>query len=193
MIQFYKSNAKVTGHACSFNFSEKDSCVYVNLIKQASWDDSKKRGTFGKNAKDPLKSCNFKLSADEMCGVMHAINSNTEFKIFHSNPNQKTIGSFKPYVKGEDQLGYGLSINKQPQNGEKSSFLVGFNFAEGVKLHAYFTYCLTRVFQTLEKEQEAWRNKDSSQPKSAPKPAPAKKPDPEPVEEEPVFDSEDEW
>lgn len=190
MIQFYKPNAKVTGHACSFNYSEKDSCVYVNLIKQASWDDSRKRGTFGKNSKDPAKSCSFKLSDDEMCGIIDAIRSNREFKIFHSSPNQKTMGSFKPYVRGEDQLGFGFSINKQPKDGEKSSFFIGFNFGEAVKLEHYFSYCLAKIFQVLEKEQDAWKNKNGDQPKSKPKAAPAKAPDPAPTQEEPDFNSQ---
>ncbi|MDB4664879.1 hypothetical protein OAE97_00865 [Verrucomicrobia bacterium] len=192
MIQFYKPNPKVTGHACSFNYSDRDRCVYVNLIKQASWDDSKKRGTFGQNAKNPAKSCNFKLSDDEMCGIINTIRSNAEFKIFHSNPNQKTMGSFSPYMRQETQMGFGLSINKQPTNGEKSSFLVGFNFGEAIKLEAFFTFCLTKIFQALDKEQEAWRSKGSSN-QPAPKANSAPPKPPTPPKEEPVFDSDEEW
>ena len=53
-VQFYKPNAKVTGSACSFWTSE-DGSIMSSLIKQDSWDDARKRGSFSKNKDNPNK------------------------------------------------------------------------------------------------------------------------------------------
>ena len=105
------------------------------------------------------------------------------------------MGNFKPYINKEgNQVGFGFSISKQPQSGDKSSFLVGFNFGESVKIESYFTYCLSKVFQILEKEQDAWKNKGDNTPKA--KPSQPKVPDPKPDLETPDDDSgfdESDW
>ena len=42
-LQFYKGNAKVTGTACSFQ--TKGTSLFVNFIKQHSWNEAKKLGS----------------------------------------------------------------------------------------------------------------------------------------------------
>lgn len=48
MIQFYKPNPRNSGSACSF-YKTRDGAIMFSIIKQASWDDSKKTGSFQKN------------------------------------------------------------------------------------------------------------------------------------------------
>ena len=46
MLQFYKPNAKNTGSACSFSYNKNDKALWVNFIKQSSWNGQTKSGTF---------------------------------------------------------------------------------------------------------------------------------------------------
>ena len=55
MIQFYKPNPKVTGNACSF-FLTADGSIMASMIKQDSWNDAKKTGSFQKTKAFPLKA-----------------------------------------------------------------------------------------------------------------------------------------
>ena len=56
MISFYKPNSKNTGTACSFSVNSKDNSVWGSLIKQSSWNDAKKIGSFSENQNNPNKS-----------------------------------------------------------------------------------------------------------------------------------------
>ena len=60
MLQFYKPNSKSTGSACSFSYNKKDKALWVNFIKQASWNDKTKSGTF--KGSGPDKKANSKLA-----------------------------------------------------------------------------------------------------------------------------------
>lgn len=62
MIQFYKPNPKVTGNACSF-FLTADGSIMASMIKQDSWNNAKKTGSFSKNKGVPSKSVMTKLVA----------------------------------------------------------------------------------------------------------------------------------
>ena len=48
MIQFYKPNPKVTGSACSF-YLNRDGSLMASMLKQDSWNDQRKTGSFSKN------------------------------------------------------------------------------------------------------------------------------------------------
>ena len=48
MIQFYKPNPKVSGTACSFWVTQNGDAM-ASMIKQASWNDAKKTGSFSAN------------------------------------------------------------------------------------------------------------------------------------------------
>ena len=100
-VQFYKPNAKVTGSACSFWTSE-DGSIMSSMIKQDSWDDSRKRGSVSKN----------------------------------QSKNQVTRINFGPYERNGEQIGYSYSVNKEDKEDStnKTSFIIGFTFGEGVVL-----------------------------------------------------------
>jgi hypothetical protein len=151
MIQFYKPNSKNTGSGCSFKFSEKDECVYVNLIKQASWDEGKKRGSFAANAQNPKMSVSVKLSSTEVGEIISAIRRNGEFNGFHDSPKQVTRIKFSPYNRPSkdnpqqlSQVGFSFSVTKESKENsqDKTSFLMGFTFGEAVKLECFFSLSL---------------------------------------------------
>ena len=173
MIQFYKPNSKNTGCGCSFRYSAKDDCVFVNLIKQASWDDSKKRGSFAANAQNPKASCALKLSSTEMADIISAIRRNGEFSGFHDSAKQVTRIKFAPYNRANKdnpqqmvQVGYSFSISKESKENaqDKNSFLMGFTFGEGVKIESYFSYSLAKSFEKAMLEQD---NRSAAIPQAA--------------------------
>ena len=148
MIQFYKPNPKNTGSGCSFKMSAKDDCVFVNLIKQSSWDESKKRGSFAGNSQNPK---------------MSAMRRNAEFTGFHDSAKQVTRIKFSPYMRGTKdnpseiaQVGYSFSVSKESKENaqDKTSFLMGFTFGEAVKLECYFTLSLAKIFEKAIQEQD---------------------------------------
>lgn len=173
MIQFYKPNSKNTGCGCSFNFSSKDDCVFINLIKQSSWDEAKKRGSFAGNAQNPKMSCSVKLSTTEIGDIISAIRRNAEFNGFHDSPKQVTRIKFSPYNRiNKDnpqqsvQVGYSLSISKENKENsqDKTSFLMGFTFGESIKLECYLTLALAKSFENAIKNQDNRSNNASSPP-----------------------------
>ena len=76
IVQYYKPNSKNTGCAFSFdigaNNKNQEPCVYVRAIKQHSWNDKTRTGSFSENAKDPDKSISIKLNEIEVGGFIHA-------------------------------------------------------------------------------------------------------------------------
>ena len=65
IVQYYKPNSKNTGCAVSFdigpNQKNKEPCVFVRAIKQFSWNQDKRTGSFSENSKNPDKSISLKL------------------------------------------------------------------------------------------------------------------------------------
>lgn len=163
MIQFYKPNPKNTGCGCSFKVSVKDDCVFVNLIKQSSWDESKKRGSFAGNAQNPKMSASVKLNSTEIGDIISAMRRNVEFSGFHDSPKQVTRIKFSPYNRPSKenpqvstQVGYSLSISKESKENaqDKTSFLMGFTFGEAIKLESYFALCLAKIFDNAIQVQD---------------------------------------
>ena len=102
----YKPNSYNSGCAFSFKIISKDKdgnetkpSFLIQGIKQASWDDQKKTGSFSANAKDPEKNIYLKLNEHEVGSLILSIEKYTEFKAFHSFKDDKTQISFKPYEK----------------------------------------------------------------------------------------------
>ncbi len=152
MIQFYKPNPRNTGAACSFNVSAKDSCVYVNYIKQASWDAKKKIGKFA--SKDPSAKGVFKLSATEVGSILHCLDSNDEFSAYHDSPKQVVKMKFSPYMKDNKQLGFSFAVTRDDKEdtSKKTSFLIGFYFGEAKALREYLVISLRHIFERNIKE-----------------------------------------
>ena len=163
MIQFYKPNSKNTGSGCAFKISVKDECIYVNLIKQASWDDSKKRGSFAANAQNPKISVSSKLSSTEVGDIISAIRRNGEFNGFHDSSKQITRLKFSPYLRPlkdnpnqREQVGYSFSVSKESKENaqDKTSFLMGFTFGEAIKLEAFLMMAFAKFFEKAIADQD---------------------------------------
>ena len=149
MISFYKPNSKNTGTACSFSVNSKDNSVWGSLIKQSSWNDAKKIGSFSDNQNNPNKSVKVKFSLTEAAGLLDALERNTEFSAYHTSEKQITKIKLAPYIREEKQVGFSYSVNKEDkQNVEnKQSYLIGFYFNEARLLKEFLTYSLNSVFE----------------------------------------------
>lgn len=150
MISFYKPNSKNNGTACSFTVNAKDASIWGSLIKQSSWNETKKIGSFSENQNNPNKSVKVKFSLTEAAGILDAIERNTEFSAYHTSEKQITKIKFSPYIRDEKQVGYSYSVNKEDkQNIEnKQSYLIGFYFNEARLLKEFLGYALNSVFES---------------------------------------------
>jgi hypothetical protein len=156
MIQIYKPTPRVTGTACSFSFNNLDGNFYLNLIKQASWNDQKKIGSFSENAQNPDKKVVVKLSKIEVCGILDALDNNRTADFFHNSENQKLGIKFSPYIREDKQIGYSLNVikNSKTQTTQPAiSFLIGFTFAEARMIAEYIKFGLSHIFSTERSEE----------------------------------------
>ena len=139
MLALYKPTKNNTGALVSFKYNKGYDSLFIEMAKQTGWDDTKKRGSF-KNS--PVK-ITAKFSVGEIASFVDAIENNREFKIFHSNDYGSTAGSFCPYIRGNDQVGYSLSLTqKNNEKNESNSLRIGFYFGEGVQIREYLKTCL---------------------------------------------------
>lgn len=173
MINFYKPNSKNTGCGCSFKYSAKDNCVFVNLIKQASWDDSTKRGSFAANAQNPKMSCSIKLNLTEMADIASCIFRNGETNLFHDSAKQVARIKFSPYVRASKdnpaekvQVGFSLSVSRDNKENtqDKSSYLMGFTFGEATQLSSFAVFVLNKSFEKSIAEQDNKSNQAAPKP-----------------------------
>ena len=163
MIQIYKPTPRNTGTACSFSFNNLDGNFYLNLIKQASWNDQKKIGSFSENAQNPEKKVVVKLSKIEACGILDALDNNRTADFFHNSENQKLGIKFSPYIREDKQIGYSLNVikNSKTQTTQPAvSFLIGFTFAEARLVAEYIKFGLSHIFST-ERSEEIKRLKNN--------------------------------
>lgn len=148
MIQFYKPNPRNSGSACSF-YKTRDGAIMFSIIKQASWDDSKKTGSFQKNKTDPKGNVKVKLSLAEVAGILESIDKDSEFKEFHNSANQTTQIRFAPYLdkNTNERKGFSLSVSKQTKDSQdKLSFVIGLTFKEARLLREYLVYIIHDSF-----------------------------------------------
>lgn len=134
-VQFYKPNPRATGTACSFWTSE-DGSIMSSMIKQDSWDASKKRGSFSKNKDNPAKKVIIKLNATEAGAIIDVMESNRKWSGYHQSAKQVTKINFGPYEMKGEQVGFSYGVNKEDKEDStnKSSFIIGFTFGEAVVL-----------------------------------------------------------
>tara|TARA_Y100001963_G_C6750892_1_gene434164 strand:- start:405 stop:923 length:519 start_codon:yes stop_codon:yes gene_type:complete len=156
MIHFYKPNAKVTGTACSFWYNTNEKSFFSSMIKQASWDSSKRQGSFVKNKQVPDKNVIVKFSAAEIGGILDSIETNREFSTYHSSKNQITKIKFGKYERDGKQIGFSYGVNKENKEDstDKSSFIIGFTFGEARLLKQYLMKALDSSFSFYTPKEE---------------------------------------
>ena len=175
MISFYKPTPKVTGPAVSFYLNKKDNSFFSNLIKQDSWDNEKKSGSFQKNKNVKGKNISVKWSQLEIASFVDAIDRNVVFSGYHGS-NQVIRFEFGPYapsktkVNGEwventKQQGFSLRVTRESKEDstDKQSYIIGLTYFEGKLLREHFVYLLKESFSISDKNMEdAFKKKQES-------------------------------
>ena len=147
MIHFYKPNSKNTGSAFGFRIGiqgkNDEPCLYMTAVKQYSWDQNKKSGSFSQNAKDPDKSASIKFNESELGGFIYAIEKYEKFSAFHSFDDNKTSISLSPYQKNDGTNAFSFSVNRNSAN----KFGIGLEMSEAYLLSEYFKFVLVKIFE----------------------------------------------
>ena len=160
MIHFYKPNAKVTGTACSFYLNYRDNSFLSTLMKQASWDSSKKIGRFHKDK--PEFKVNVKYSPKEIAGFINSIEKNEECNGYHGS-NQIVKYKFAPYLRDNKQIGFSYLVTKESKEDStnKVSFIIGFDYAETLQLREHLKFLLHESFKITDASHQASVTKKS--------------------------------
>lgn len=192
MIQFYKPNNKVTGHA--FSLKLVGNAFIFTLLKQANTSTDKK-GNFAPNRKQPGKEINVKINLTEACSILSSIKTNSRFSTVHDNkPKNKTVGIlFEPYFRGapdaQEQVGYSFRVNETSKdpNGIKASYIIGFTFGEAELLSQAIIVGVRKVLFAEQARQDSYAGNRQAGNQSAPQvpnPEPPQVPD---LTQEPDF------
>jgi len=156
MLQIYKPNPKVTGSCCSFKYNGYNDTFFIEMLKQTGWDDQKKRGSF-KGSQTKIVS---KFNINEVAAMIDVLNRNVEWKIFHSSPKGTTSGTFRPYLRNDQQVGYSLALfQKNSDTGEQKNIVIGLNYAESELLKEFLRTCIHQYSIKAIKEQEKYAQK----------------------------------
>lgn len=143
-IEFYKPQKSGNGTCATFecNTSQEDTKkngFYINLLKQHSWDDSNKTGSFKENVNIPDKHKKIKLNDLEICSFLQVIESDSKrkFSTVHKNGNKTTPIFFEPYIKDSAFIGHILKID---------GVGIAFNLVETIKLREYLRLSLSNLY-----------------------------------------------
>lgn len=116
--------------------------MYVRAVRQYSWDQSKRTGSFAKNAKNPETSVSIKLNETEIGGLINAIENYTEFSAYHSFEDNKTQISFKPWKRDGRPNAFSFGIVRNSTN----KFGIGVEMSEAYCLLEFFKFSLQELY-----------------------------------------------
>tara|TARA_R100001163_G_C5066932_1_gene205666 strand:- start:4690 stop:5178 length:489 start_codon:yes stop_codon:yes gene_type:complete len=155
IVQYYKPNSKNTGCAFSFdigsNQKNNEPCIYIRAIKQFSWNNERRTGSFSENAKNPEKSISLKINEIEAGGFINAIENYCDFSAFHSFQDNKTSISFKPYTKKDGTKAFSFGITRNSAN----KFGIGVEMSEAYGLLEFLKVFLQELYlYRLQKTKE---------------------------------------
>lgn len=147
-VQIYKPNPKVTGAALSFQASDRDGSLYVNIIRQASWDGNRKKGAFAENRNKPGHSAVIKLSQVEAGSIIDAIERWDKFSAFHSSPKKTTQISFA-LAEGDPPTAFIFKLTQTDaaDTTQKASFFIPISFGEARLIKEYLIHYLHKNFR----------------------------------------------
>lgn len=140
-MKFYKPNPRVTGSCCSFSVTStgKSQGVYVEILKQKSWDDKAKTGTFDSDKENKV---HLKFTPAEVAEMMMICQRQKgTVKFFHNTGTVTSQISFGVWEKDGVAKGIALSAAKGDKKG-----LVSLTFGESFLLLKWFDFALARIF-----------------------------------------------
>ncbi len=151
-VNIYKPRARGDGHAAQFNYnagSERvDPCVYINIVKQSSWDAESKVGKFYKTGEDSKTSVSIKISAWEIGSLIRAIDTDGAFSTVHVFKESKTSIKFAmfdrpPTDKFPASKSWGLSITR-----DDVPFRIAIEMNEAVVIRQFLINSLDKLIES---------------------------------------------
>ncbi len=143
-IEFYKPQKTGNGTCATFDCvtsleDPKKNGFYINLLKQHSWDESSRNGSFKENVNNPEKHKKVKINDLELCNILYVLESNGEkkFSTVHKNGDKTTPIFFEPYIKDSAFIGHLLKID---------GVGIAFNLVESIKIREYIKASLNNLF-----------------------------------------------
>lgn len=151
-MKLFKPNSRNTGSLLVFKLgynksNDKSSgyCLFMEIVKQASWDQATKRASFAENVSRPDTSLIIKLNEIEMGALLAAVESGIEHKGFHQinskGVNKVTQFSFTPSNTDDNREGLFISVLKD----KVYKFNVTLNVAECKYLRTFIQSCFSKI------------------------------------------------
>lgn len=158
MISIYKPNSKNTGHAAHFSFNSEEKCLFVNIIKQSSWNPQTKNGSFKQDSKDPTKSISAKFNAIELGKFINAFERRVPVSLYHQSENGSSKIYLAPKVANNTDGSTSHYFNFTISKGQDLNFFISFDEGETVALREGLKMCLTNIMKSnIIKAQEERR------------------------------------
>jgi hypothetical protein len=145
-LHLYKPTAKNTGLAIGLQASDQDKHLYVNLIKQASWNAETKRGSFTENKDKPGASATLKFNQLEAASLIDAIETNGPFKAYHDAPKRTTQITFEPSEAEKACWVFKVSQTSKEDANQKTSFFMPITYGEARLIKEYLLHYLHKSF-----------------------------------------------
>lgn len=174
-LQIYKPNSKNTGCAISFQISQKadkEPQFYVNCINQASWDESKKTGSFAENRNNPSKTIAVKFNEFELGEFINAFDSKIQYSTYHNSESAKTQIRLSTFEKtrgsGEYTVKYVAFGLVFIRNGS-DTFKIPIEPGEAVRIKSFITryFDILDNYRATKQQEKAEQKTNSSNPKEA--------------------------
>ena len=169
MIHFYKPNARNAGAACSFYLNKSDESFFATLVKQATWDEKKRRATFDKKSQIVVK-----LSKQEVADFIHAIEQRDSLSAYHQSRDNITKFNFT-FSEKNDKSGFYFSVTQEPKDDstQKASISVPLYVNEACLLLKHLEFLLGQFFELEDAKYEAKQQEYKAQQANVPPPAAA--------------------
>jgi len=159
MIKFYKPNFKNTGIAVQFKIGlnkKEDYSIYFNGVKQYSWNQTNRSGSFTENSKDPSKIFNIKFNEFEISALISLFESGEKWSVFHGfDNNQTSISFYLSQIEGKNPRAvFSFSIVR---NGA-DKFSGFFELSETRLIIEYFKWYLNKLFDLRMQNDKIFNN-----------------------------------
>lgn len=148
MNQIYKPNKQNKGYAAKYNFAIDNRSgynrlvFYVGIVRQYSWDDQSKTGSFKENNNVPDQNINVKFSSTEAAAIYDAIQRLGKWSTYHSSNDGNGAQISISYAQKGENEGFFININRN--TNEK--FAIALNMAEACEMALYIQAGLMTFF-----------------------------------------------
>ena len=142
MISFYKTQASNKGTACSF-YMNNNGEFFSELLKQKTWDDKRKIGTFNKDTKVSVKWS--QLEVAEMINLLEG--KQPKFSAFHRSSKQVVKVLFGKSDKYDGAFSLSVSREASDDSTNQQKYFLGVYANESVLLREHLKYLLHESFK----------------------------------------------